>query len=120
MNPEAEFELVKKDGDLYGMIVTERLEIPLETLKIIAVENARAMAPDLRVVKEEYRMVNGLKVLVLQMNGTMQGIKFAYFGYYYSNENGTVQFVTYTSQSLMKTSQKECETLLNGLVVLEE
>ncbi len=115
-NPEAEYELQLKGEDLYGMLITEKVEIPLETLKTIAVENGKAAAPDLMIVKEEYRIVNGLKVLLLQMNGTMQGIKFSYYGYYFSNANGTLQFVTYTSQNLIDSFKPESEKLLNGLV----
>jgi len=88
-NPEAEYEFQLKNGDLYGMLISEKFEIPLANLRTIAIENGKAAAPDLKVVHEEYRMVNGLKVLQLQMNGTMQGIKFSYYGYYYSDESGT-------------------------------
>ncbi len=115
-NPDAEFELQLKDGDLYGMIIAEKVEIPLETLKSLALENGKASAPDLKIVKEEYRIVNGLKVLLLQLNGNMQGIKFSYYGYYYSSTNGTVQFVTYTSQNLLDSYKPESEKLLNGFV----
>jgi hypothetical protein len=118
-NPEAEYELQLKGEDLYGMIISEEIEVPIETLKGIAIENGKAVAPDLKIVKEEYRMVNGLKVLHLQMNGTMQGIKFSYYGYYYSNESGTVQFITYTSQNLLNKYQIKCEELLNGMVKLK-
>ncbi len=115
-NPEAEYELQLKDGDLYSMIITEKVEIPLKTLKSIAFDNGKAAAPDLRIVKEEYRNVNDLKVLLLQMNGTMQGIKFSYYGYYFSNSNGTVQFICFTSQNLLDTYKPEIEKLLNGFV----
>tara|TARA_Y100000385_G_scaffold289637_1_gene359747 strand:- start:3641 stop:4273 length:633 start_codon:yes stop_codon:yes gene_type:complete len=115
-NPEAEFELQLKGGDLYGMIITEKVEIPLETLKSIALENGKAAAPDLKIVKEEYRTVNGLKVLLLQLNGTMQGIKFSYYGYYFSSPNESVQFITYTSQNLLDSYKPEIEKLLNGFV----
>ncbi len=115
-NEDAEFEFQLKDGDLYGMVISEKIEIPLETLKSIALENGQAAAPDLQIVKEEYRSVNGMKVLMLQMDGTMQGINFSFFGYYYSNENGTIQFVTYTSQNLLQEYKKVTEELLNGFV----
>ena len=119
-NTAAEYELHLKSGDLYGMIISEQLEIPLETLRGIAVSTAKSAAPDLQVVKEEYRMVNGLKMLHLQMNGTMQGIKFSYYGYYYSNESGTVQYVTFTAQNLIESYREQCDALLNGLVVIEK
>ncbi len=115
-NPDAEYELQLKDGDLYGMVITEKVEVPLETLKNIAFENAQKVAPDLKVMKEEFRNVNGLRVLLLQMNGTMQGVKFTYYGYYFSSSNGTVQVITYTSQNLLERYKPECERFLNGLV----
>lgn len=111
-----EYQLTLNQGDLYAMMITEQVEIPLDALKEIALENARDVAPDVYVVKEEYRTVNGLKVLVLQMNGTLSGIKFSYYGYYFSSEKGTIQFIGYTSQNLLPKYQKTIEDLLNGLV----
>lgn len=118
-NPDAEYELQLKDGDLYGMILAEKIEIPLVSLRSIALENGRMAAPDLKVMKEEYRTVNGLNVLFMQMNGTMQGIKFSYYGYYFTSSQGTVQFITYTSQNLLKEYVDDCELLLNGIVELD-
>ena len=117
-NPQAEYEIRLKKGDLYGMLITEKFEIPLENLKTIAYDNGKSFSPDLKIIKEEYRIVNGLKVLFMQMNGTIQGIKFSYYGYYYSNKSGTVQFITYTSQNLLDSYQKDCEEILNGIVEL--
>lgn len=93
--------------------------MPIQSLKEVAIENARSVAPDVKVVKEEYRNVNGLTVLFLQMNGTLKGIKFTYYGYYYSGTGGTIQFLTYTAQSLMDKYIADCELLLNGLVELK-
>lgn len=118
-NTDSEYEFQSKEGDLYGMIITEKFEIPLESLRIIAFENAKEESPDIRVINEEYRTVNGLKVLYLQMNGTMQGIKFSYNGYYYASTEGSVQFVTFTSQKLMEEFKSLSEELLNGLVERE-
>lgn len=118
-NEMAEYELQLKKGDLYGMIITEKVEIPLEMLGKVALENARNVAPDIEVTKQEYRMVNGIKVLCIQMKGTMQGMKLIYHGYYYSYEGGTVQFVTYTSQNLIDEYIGESENLLNGIVGIE-
>jgi len=117
-NEAAEYELNLKNGDLYAMLITENMEIPLKTLKEAAIKNATDAAPDLKLVKEEYRTVNKNKVSLLEMNGTAKGIKFTYYGYYYSNARGTLQFVSYTSQNLFSKFQTDIEGLLNGLVVL--
>jgi len=115
----AEYEFQLKGGDLYGMLISEKVEIPLELLKSLALKNAKEAAPDIKIVKEEYRIVNGLKVLHLQMNGTIQGMKIIYYGYYYSDESGTVQLLTYTSQNLFESNKGKMETFLNGLVEIK-
>ena len=54
----------------------------------------------LRLSKSRYRIVNGIEVLMMQMSGTIQGMRFTYYGYYYSNSNGTIQLLTYTGENL--------------------
>ena len=114
-----EYELQLKKEDLRGIILTEKAEIPLQSLRLIALRNARNAAPDVEIVEEEYRNVNGLNVLSLKMKGTVEGMKFAYYGYYYSSSIGTVQFITFTFQNLMDKYLVECEKLLNGFVEIK-
>jgi hypothetical protein len=52
------------------------------------------------------------------MSGTVQGIKFRYMGYYFSNEKGTTQLLSYTTDAMYKDASKELETFLNGLVMV--
>lgn len=103
-------------GEAYGMVVAERLAIPLARLKEIAISNAREAAPDVRVSFEESRRVNELEVLAMQMEGTIQGIPFTYYGYYYSGPQGSVQLLTYTGSNLFGEYKPEFEDFLNGLV----
>jgi len=119
-NEDSEFGFTLAKGDGYAMAITERIEIDMDNLKDIALGNARKVAPDIELEKEEYRMVNGKKVKCIQMTGTATGIKFTFFGYYCSNDTGTIQFVCFTGKSLIKTYQKDFEELLNGLVTIEE
>jgi len=114
----AEYHFTMKGEDLYGMLISEKTQIPVETLKGIAIQNARDAAPDTRVMREEFRNVNGTQVLMMQMKGTIQGIRFIYYGYYYSDDSGTIQFLAYTSESLFKDYLDEIEAYLNGLVIL--
>lgn len=101
-NAAAEFELTNSDGDLYGMIITEKLDLPLESLAAIAVHNAQDAAPDLQVTHKEYRIVNGLKVIMMRMTGTIEEIRFSYYGYYYTGAGGAVQLLIYSSASVME------------------
>ena len=114
-NEDAEFEFEHVKGNGYVMVINEKIEIPLENLRNISYDNLVENAPDSKIDKAEYRTVNGVKVLHLEMSGTMQGIKFVYFGYYFSNEKGTTQIVCYTAKSLLKDYQADFEDFLNGI-----
>ena len=113
-NSASEFSFNNKKLDVYGMLIVEKAEIPLESLIEIAYENALEAAPDVEIVEKEYRNVNGLEVIMMKMKGTIQGVKFIYYGYYYSSSEGSFQFLTYTSQNLFKEYEDDMLDLLNG------
>jgi hypothetical protein len=113
-NAEAEYEFQLKGKDLYGMAVSEGVHIPVKSLTDIALSNAKGAAPDTEIVKKEYRYVNGNKVIYMEMNGTIQGIKFTYLGYYYSDASGSTQLITYTGTSLVDKYKSEINDFLNG------
>jgi hypothetical protein len=119
VNEDVEYQFAAKGKDVYGMMIAERIEIPIESLADIAFQNAQKQSADIYIVKKEYRMVNGKKMLLMQMNGTIKGMKFSYYGYYYSNPRGTVQMVTYTAQNLFQDQLANAEELLNGLALVE-
>jgi hypothetical protein len=112
----AEYEFRLKGKDLYGQVITEQIEVKLESLADIALENARSAAPDARVIQQEYRVVNGHKVIYLEIRGTIQSIRFTYLGYYYSDASGSTQFIAYTASTLVDKFKPEIYGLLNGLI----
>lgn len=118
-NISAEYELQLKGADLYGAIIAEGIQVPIDNLADIALLNAQNIAPDMEVTQKEYRHVNGKKVIYMVMNGTttMQGIKITYLGYYYSNSSGSTQIVAMTSSNLVSKYKAEINDFLNGLVV---
>ncbi len=116
-NPEAEFEFRHSSGDAYGMAIAERLAMPMATLKQVAINNAKNAAPDLKVVQQGERTVNGTKVTWMKMNGTIEGIKFTYYGYYWTGGAGSLQLVMYTGQNLFNEFKKDFDAFLNGLVI---
>ncbi|NMP31832.1 hypothetical protein HII17_09670 [Thalassotalea sp. M1531] len=114
----AEYTFQLKNGDLYGMAISEQVEIDVEELAKIAFDNARDAAPDTKIVKKEYRTVNGHKVIYMEMVGSIQSIKFKYLGYYYSNSSGSTQYLTYTSTNLVEKYKTEIDRFLNGFSII--
>lgn len=115
----AEFEIDHVDGSMYALIITENLDVATKSLGNLAVQNALAAAPDLKVTAQEYRIVNSIKVLMLRMTGTIEDIRFEYFGYYVAGDGGATQFLVYSSEDFMEDNLAEAEDLLNGLVSLK-
>ncbi|MCG8429266.1 MAG: hypothetical protein MI754_18090, partial [Chromatiales bacterium] len=113
-NEAAEYNFQLRGKDLYAMAITEEITIDIENLAQIALENAREAAPNARITKREYRIVNGNKVIFQQMEGTIQGINFTYLGYYYSNDTGSTQYLTYTATSLVSKYRTKINGFLNG------
>ena len=104
-------------GDAYAMVIEERLEASLDALRRVAVENAKKAAPDAAVVREERRTVNGLEVLLLQIDATIRQVPFSYLGYYYTGPQGSVQVVTFTGRNLLREYEPDLLDFLNGLVM---
>jgi hypothetical protein len=103
---------------LYGLVITENLDLSLTSLANIALQNAREAAPDIKVTDKEYRMVNGKQVLMMRMVGTIQDIRFSYLGYYYTAPGISIQYLVYSSDTFMDENLSSVEELLNGFVDL--
>lgn len=119
VNPQAEYQIFHKSGNVYALLIPEEVYIPLTTLRDVVIQNTRAIADEFTLVHEEYRTVNGMEVLCLQFNAKAQGMNFSYMGYYFSNESGTTQLLTYTYENLFDKYKDKCEELLNGLTEIK-
>lgn len=117
-NEDAEFEFSLKNEDLYGLVITEKISIPIENLSIISLGNIKELATDYKLITKEYRTVNGIEVIMTNVECKIQGIPLSYFIYFYSNKNGSVQLFTYTSTQLANEYKDKIEVFLNGLVEL--
>jgi len=112
-----EYSFTLKGEDLYGMVITEGMELPIETLASAAMINFRSVAPAAKVIHKEYRVVNGNKVLYMETLAPISGVEFVYKGYYFSNESGSTQYLVYTSNGLAGKYKNETSEFLNGFSV---
>jgi len=119
--PAAENILRSKDLDGYCLVVAERISVPMENLPDVIKTSKKNISgvTNMSFEKEEYRIVNGVKVLYLKFYATAQGINFVYVGYFVSDDTGTYQVMCYTSKNLFAQYEKEFKDLMNGLVILK-
>lgn len=119
-NADADLSFKHIDGDAYAMVIAERIPLPIEKLKEIALENARAVAPDAEIIEEKEIIVNGQNIVHMKMQGTIEGINFVYYGYYYASKIGSIQFLAYTSSNLLEDYEQDFQDLLNGFVIYQK
>jgi hypothetical protein len=113
-SPDAEVQFAHKDGDVFGMVIAERLEMPVETLKQVAVGRVQKLDKDFKIVEEGKRIVNGRQVLFVIMDANIKGIPLTYFVYYLAGPEGSIQVFTFTGRSLFKEYRQDMQAFLNG------
>ncbi len=119
LNEEADLAWTMKKGDAYAMVIFEEIEINMEDLSQIAFDNAKELSDGLEMVNREYRNVNGNSLVLMEMAGKMGGINVTYYSYYFSNENGSIQFHTFTGTQVMDKYRDTFDALLSGLTINE-
>ncbi|MEE9441727.1 MAG: hypothetical protein V3V99_03570 [candidate division Zixibacteria bacterium] len=117
INADAEYEFEHINGDAHAVILYSKSELTIEKLRELALANARSAALNAKSVFEEERIVNGVEILCLQINGTINTTPFTYYGYYYTGRNGTLQAIAFTRQNLFAEYKRDFEDLLNGLEI---
>ena len=115
---EVEFE--KTDGEGYAKIISEKVSIPTDTLAKVALINAKHADPEAKIVAQEKRTVNGREVLMMQMDVTASGVPFRFYGYYYGGTSGTIQLVTFTTQTVFAKNVPDFTNFLDGLMISDQ
>lgn len=105
-----------KNSDIYGLLVSEAIEIDFDSFTEIALSNAKNLAADMKIVSREYRVVNGSKILYIEMEGTYKSIKTKCVGYYASNKSGNAQLLVFSASNIIDSKRFEIEEFLNGFV----
>ncbi|MFC1762451.1 hypothetical protein ACFL6U_10275 [Planctomycetota bacterium] len=111
---EAEYSFCHVDGDVYTMIIPERIQIPQNSLREAAIENIKSICSDFRLLNEESKVVNDVELFILTMSATVDEISVIYHGYYYTGEQGTIQVLTMTSPNLFKSYQDDMDSFITG------
>jgi len=121
LNGDAEFAWESKRTDLYSVVISEETPIAQDYLFTIARDNMKeATANPVEVLTLEAVTVNDVPMLHGVMRAQVTGVDFVFEGYYYSDDRGSVQFITWTSERIWESNRKHIRDMLNGFVVMPE
>ncbi|MDX2268916.1 MAG: hypothetical protein NW208_12475 [Bryobacter sp.] len=109
-----------RSGELFVILISERASFPLESLRGIALGNAKNVDPAAKIVKEETVRLSGRDVLALEIAGKVQGIDFRYLGRYYAGSSGTVQLVAFTMADRLADLRPLMEGVLGSLELRDD
>lgn len=105
-------------GDTIGMAEATRADIPKGGLRAYVLEQAKAIAPRVRVVSEEQKTVHGANVTVLHLEGTMtNGVEAVFYGYFFSGAGAYVQALTVTPVQRFQERKADMTEFLDGLQI---
>lgn len=107
-------ELAHVSGDAIVRILTERVEVEHAHLTDVALTSAKRTSPNVRIASESWRTVNGLRTLLLRLDGVVDGSRYSYFSQVYSDAAGTVQLVVGTGANLFDEYRRDFLELLAG------
>jgi hypothetical protein len=107
-------QLVHVSGDAHLKVIAERLEIDPTQLSDVALSNAKSASPDVKIVSEAWRTVNGLRTLVLRLDGTANGVRFSFYNQMYSDGAGTVHLAGWTGANLFDEYRRDFLELFAG------
>lgn len=108
---------LKENSAIGALAVVEAQGMDLKSLRKICLQNMQKLCSKFSIIKEEYRTVNGLKVMFVKCDVVMEGIQIIYTNYYYTDSLSTIQFDTYAPKNVATKYAAEMEALLNGLIV---
>lgn len=120
LTPSCEFSFRHKKGDAFVMAITERIGVPLETLRDAAINNFKEKASKMEVLDSGYKYVNGIKILTMKVAATVNGIDVIYYGYYYGSDTMTIQLLAFTGANLYNEYKDDIFELLDGFTIFKD
>lgn len=117
LNDDAEFAFQNRSIDIWAIIIAEQTEISIENIFKIAKNTMEENTGEKAEIKQvQYLTVNDTKVLRGTLETTFSGISFIFDTLYYSDEKGTTQFTTWTSQSIWENNESLIFEFLSGFM----
>jgi hypothetical protein len=107
-------QLTHSSGDAFLRVTTQRVEVESGHLADMALVHVKRSSPDARITSESWRTVNGLRTLLLRVDGLVNGSRFSFYNQLYSDGAGTVQIAAWTGTNLFDEYRKDFLELFAG------
>ena len=100
--------------------IEERFQIPIEAMYEIVLKNAENAGAEVTEIRRGERNINGERMGFLEWRGVFNGFDVTYLGHFYSDAEGTVQVIGWTSSNIFEDRRGALERLASGIEVLPQ
>jgi hypothetical protein len=118
INSEVEFAFRHKENDIFFAIIPKESELGRTFLFKTAITNVeQGSGNPVKVIKKEVKTINGKTFVHAVFEANFNGFEATFMGNYYSDENGSVQFICWTGTNIFEKYQDQMEDMINGAVI---
>ncbi len=118
INPIASYTFGDESKGIYAMLIAENIEMGTENIYKFALQHAETNAGAApKVLRSEWVMVNGVKMINGEYDVNLNGLKFTFNSLFYSTEKGTIQLMTWTFTNQYTANKPMLEEILAGLEI---
>jgi len=115
LNPIADVCFESHDKSVYATIIAESAQADVRQLKGVALSNMYSVTKEVEIGALGFISLNGVEILNMNMEATLQGIDLVYDNYYIAPDWGVLQFLTFCTKEDHPKSGMIMKELNNGL-----
>lgn len=111
------YQFNHSSGVAFVRILEEAAEIPASKMIDMALAHARNVDPKLIERRRGQRLVNGIPMLFVEFDGTVENVAATFFGHYYMGPSGTVQMLGWAVRDVTEVYLPKIEEFVSGFYV---
>ena len=113
-------QFFNESEEIFITTIEERFQIPIEAMYEIVLKNAENAGAEVTEIRRGERNINGERMGFLEWRGVFNGFDMTYLGHFYSDAEGIVQVIGWTSSNIFEDRRGALERLASGIEVLPQ
>lgn len=106
-----------KSLPIMAMVIADEIPASKETVRDIIISNANSAATSMTILQEQDKEVGGKTIGAIKFAATLKTLEFVFSNHYYGAEDGNIQVMCYSVQSLFHKYERDCQQFTAGLTI---
>ena len=113
-------QFLNEQEEILLTTIEERFQIPIEAMYEIVLENAEDTGAEVTEIRRGERNINGERMGFVEWRSVFNGFDLTYLSHFYSDAEGSVQVIAWTSSNIFEDRRDSIELLASGIEVLPQ